>query len=266
MFDRMGAGMNEQKASRDSTTDSLMGTSAARRELGVELGVDPYTDFPPLSQKLDEIARASALGGLSVKAALSVVPGVGGIAVSSSATADSLKETLRDKTSAQIAQQVKAALQKLKVTAKSSTRLVENRLYTPADLLLLSTALTQLKAGSTELFVSRASQASTRDVAIFQRDRAVMLAAKSSELGGIVEFVSVSGFPLNRTRDGTIVAVFPLDDLAWTEVASRAFISVTGALRLTGYEKAPVLATTATVTPMTEDEIKKLGWTVVVSK
>jgi hypothetical protein len=246
MFDRLGAGID-----------------TARRQLAVELGVDPYTDFQPLVQRLETIAKASALGGLSVKAALMALPGAGGAIVSTTATASSVQDTLREKTSAQIVQQVKATLKRLNVSAASSARLVGNKLYTPADLLIMSNALATLKAGNTELFIARAAEADGRDVAFFQRQRAVLLAAKSATLGGIVEFVSVAGFPLNRTRDGTIVALFPLDDVTWVETSARAFAAVTERLRQIGYQKSPVLATTALVTPMAEEELKKLGWTIV---
>jgi hypothetical protein len=263
MFSRIEAGVQNNKASRDSLAGSLIGTDAARRQIAIELGVDPYTDFRPLAQRLDAIAKASALGGLSVKAVLMAVPGPGGMIVSSTSTASSIQDTLREKTSAQIVQQVRSSLQHLKVSAASSARLIDNRLYTPADLLIMTNALARLKAGKTELFIARAAQADTRDVAFFQRRRAELLAAKSNELGGIVEFVSVANFPLNRTRDGTIVALFPLDDVSWTEPSAQAFTAVTEQLRQLGYQRSPVLATPAAVTPMASEELKKLGWTIV---
>ncbi len=265
MFGRLEAGVKNKEASRDSLAGSLIGTDAARRQLAVELGVDPYTDFGPLSQRLDVIAKASALGGLSVKAALMAVPGPGGMIVSSTSTASAIQDTLRERTSAQLIQQVKGSLQKLKVSAANSERLINNKLYTPADLLIMSNALARLKAGNTNLFITRAAQADTRDVAFFQRQRAELLAAKSNELGVIVEFVSVGTFPLNRTRDGTFVALFPLDDIIWTETAAHAFTAVTEDLHHIGYYQ-PVLATAAGVTPLADEELRKLGWKIVALK
>jgi hypothetical protein len=177
MFERIGASVDNQKSSRDSTASSLLGIDKARRQLGVELGIDPYTEYPPLKQRLEDIARASALGGLSVSVALAAIPGPGGMVVSSAGTASSIKDTLREKTSAQVFRQVKATLQHLKVSAAIAARLAGNKLYSPADLLVMSSALARLKAGNTELFVARAAQANTRDVAYFQRERAELLAA-----------------------------------------------------------------------------------------
>ena len=75
MFDRAGASLSDPNADRASTADSLLGVDDARRELAVSLGVDPYTNFPPLAQKLTDVASATAAGGLTVKAALAVIPG-----------------------------------------------------------------------------------------------------------------------------------------------------------------------------------------------
>jgi hypothetical protein len=51
-----------------------------------------------------------------------------------------------------------------------------------------------------------------------------------------------------------------------TETSARAFTTVIGHLRLQGYQQAPVLATAAAVTPMADDELRKLGWTIVALK
>lgn len=56
MFDRVGAGLSNNRADRDGFVDSLLGVSDTQRELAVDLDVDPYTDFPPLAQRLKERA------------------------------------------------------------------------------------------------------------------------------------------------------------------------------------------------------------------
>ena len=106
MFDRVGAELANNRADRDPLLESLLGVSDTQRQLAVELDVDPYTDFPPLAQRLKEMAGAMAAGGLPVKAGLALVPGGVGIAVSSVATVNSAKDALRDKTAAQVIAEV----------------------------------------------------------------------------------------------------------------------------------------------------------------
>lgn len=110
MFDRVGAGLSNNRADRDGFVDSLLGVSDTQRELAVDLDVDPYTDFPPLAQRLKEMAGVMAGGGLPIKAGLSFVPGGIGIAVSSVATFSDAKDTLRSKTAAQVIAETRATL------------------------------------------------------------------------------------------------------------------------------------------------------------
>ncbi len=265
MFDRASASLADPNADRATAADSLLGIDDARRELAVALGVDPYTNFPPLAQKLTDVASATAAGGLSVKAALAVIPGgVAVIAVSSASTIQSAADTLRDKTSAQIAKEVKATLLQLGVSPDTVDRFIINRAYTPADLLLTSRALAQLNAGNTQAFVDRAAEATTRSVAFFERRRAELLAERGRDLGGITDFVNVGGFALNRTRSGNVVALFPCDDIAWTAITERAVTAITNDLpRNGGAAYKPILATNGGVTPMATHEFQRLGWQLV---
>ncbi|MEJ1934572.1 hypothetical protein WDZ92_30610 [Nostoc sp. NIES-2111] len=117
MFDRIGSAVANRGATRDGVATSLLGIDSARRQLAVQLGVDPYSDFAPLASKLTEVARASALGNLSVKALLMAVPGGAGIAVSSASTADTIRNTLAEKTSTQVVEIVLGMLARQKVPA-----------------------------------------------------------------------------------------------------------------------------------------------------
>src|SRR5215813_14100642 len=266
MFDRVGAGLSNTRADRDNLMESLLGVTDTQRELAVTLDVDPYTDFPPLAQRLKEMASAMAGGGLPVKAGLSLVPGGIGIAVSSVASVGNAKDSLRSKTAAQVIAETRSILTRLGVPDASVSRLVENRNYTPADLLIMALALKQLNAQNTAAFVEHAAGAGSRNVAFYHRRRAQILAARSNELGGIVSFVTFGGQPINVARNGNIIAAFTVDDIAWTEIQQRTFIAATTEIHRTHPGAAPVLATTGAVTPMAAAEIGKRGWKIVQLK
>ena len=263
MFDRVGAGLSNNRADRDGFVDSLIGVSDTQRELAVDLDVDPYTDFPPLAQKLKEMAGVMASGGLPIKAGLSFVPGGIGIAISSVATVSDARDTLRSKTAAQVIAETRATLLGLGIPDENISRLVENRNYTPADLLIMALALKKLKAENTTAFVDHVAGAGTRNVAFYHRRRAQILAARSNELGGIVSFVTFGGQPINITRNGNVVAAFTVDDIAWTDVQQRTFIAATAEIQRMKPGATPVLATTGAVTPMAAAEIGQRGWKIV---
>lgn len=264
MIDRAGAGLANSRADRDPLLDSLLGVSDTQRQLAVQLGVDPYSDFPPLAEKLKQVAGAMAGGALPVKAGLSFIPGGVGIAISSVSTIDSAKDALREKSAAQIIAETRRILQTLGVPEPSIERLVDNRNYTPADMLIMARALASLNAQNTAVFVdSAATEANSRDVAFYERRLAELMAARSNGLGGITSFILVAGQPMTIRRSGTPVALVPLDDLAWSAVPRRAFLAATAQLRREQPGDHPVLATTGDVTPMASRELKKLGWQIV---
>lgn len=259
MFDRIGSGLSNGRASRDNVVNSVLGVDTARRTLAIKLGVDPYTDFPPLSSKLNDIASSAALGGLSIKALELAIPGGAGIAVSSVSTADTARGTLAEKSSTQVIQAVLGRLGQMLVPGSVANHLVQNRAYTPTDLLVMANALSSLGAGNTLLFVARAADAPTREEAFFQRRRAELLAKHAKALG-IGSFVDVAGFPLNRLKDGRLIALFPFDDVAWTRRVASSFEAVASA---TSAERSPlVLAFPGALTPMAQTEVARLGWTV----
>jgi len=266
MFDRVGAAMSNQKAGRDNMADSLLGVSDAQRQLAIQLNVDPYSDFEPLQNRLREMSRVMAGGQLTVKAGLSAVTGGIGIGISAASGIEAAKDTLRDKTAAQVIAEVRATLISLSVPEATVNRLIENQNYTPSFLLLMSRALAQLKAQNTATYIERAAEANSYGVAYFHWRRAELIAARSAALGGLVAFVPVAGHAVNVTHDGKAVAVFPVDDLAWTALPKRTFLAANTELRRRNPNAVAVLATTGQVTPLASSEIKKLGWQIVQLK
>jgi DNA-binding transcriptional regulator YhcF (GntR family) len=266
MFDRVSAGMSNQKSSRDSLTDSLLGVSDSQRQLAIQLNVDPYTDFAPLQNRLQEMARVMTGGQLTVRAGLVAVTGGIGMGISAAMSLESAKDTLRDKTAAQVIVEVLTTLKSLGVPEETINRLVENQNFTPAFLLVMSRALAQLNAQNTAAYIERAADANSYGMAYFHWRRADLIAARSAELGGLVAFVPVSGHVINVTRDGRVVAVVPMDDLAWTDLPKRTFLAANAELRRLNPNGAAVFATTGLVTPLASAEIKKLGWQIVQLK
>jgi hypothetical protein len=266
MLDRVGAGLSNTRADRDNVMESLLGVSDTQRQLAVELDVDPYTDFPPLAERLKQMAGAMAGGGLPVRAGLALVPGGAGIAVSSVTSMDTAKDSLRSKSAAQVIAEARSTLTSLGIAPEAIDRLVENRNYTPADLLIMARALKQLGAGNSAIFVEKAAGAGSRNVAFYHRRRAQILAARSGDLGGLTSFISVGGQPINVARNGTIVAAFTFDDIAWTEIQQKTFAGATAQIRQIRPGATPVLAATGTITPLAATEIQKLGWKIVQLK
>jgi hypothetical protein len=76
---------------------TAIGYAAAKRAFAYEYGINPYTDFQPVQDKLAEIARANVVGGLTPKIAFGLIKKPVGTVLSVTATADSMKKMARDK-------------------------------------------------------------------------------------------------------------------------------------------------------------------------
>ena len=92
------------------------------------------------------------------------------------------------------------------------------------------------------------------------------MAARNGALGGLASFTVVAGHVVNISRSGAVVAIYPLDDLAWTELLRRAFVATSAQLRSERPGGRWNFATTGAVSPMATEQIKKLGWTIVQIK
>jgi hypothetical protein len=233
------------------------------RELAFELKVDPYTDFTPLRDGLEDVARVMAAGDISVSAAISVIPGGAGIAVSATSRASNLANPIRDKSSAEIAALVAAKLTALGVPDATIERFVENTAYSPGDEYAIAEALATLNATNSAAFVQEAARGDSADVAKFNRYRAELLAKHAAKLGTLKEFDVVGEFALNRDAAGGLVAVFPFDGLAWTETTERSLGALSTEIAKRSETKAPVFATTGKISAMAQAELKKRGWKLV---
>ena len=260
MFDRAIDEVEHSGESRDSFVESVVGVKKAMRALAFKLKVDPYTDFTPLREGLEDVARVMAAGDISVSAAISAIPGGAGIAVSATSRASGLSNPIRDKSSAEIVAIVTTKLKALDVPDATIESFVKNTSYSPGDEYAIAEALETLKADNSAAFVQRAALADSADLAKFHRYRAELLAKQSARLGGIKEFYVVTEFALNRDADGRLVAAFPFDGLAWTEPVEKSLSALSRELATRGETKPPLFATTGKVSPVAQAELKKRGW------
>jgi hypothetical protein len=259
LFKRAASGVRSIGKGPDKAAANLLGVSAAKRQLAVELGVDPYTDYRPLADRLERAARASALGGLTVKGVLVLIPGGAGVALSSVSAASSVTELVKAHSPSELRDINRARLESAGIGSQTIDLFLDNHAYTPTDQTIFAEAISDLGAvGHLEVFVARAAAAWTRDLAIFQRRRAELLAHYNGRLTPLREFVLVAGIPLTSTQDGRVVAVFPLDLVAWTDMNAGLVETLSAEL---GNGGGAELAITGYATPLARSQLNQLGWT-----
>ena len=264
LFGRIASGVTNPGADPDSVAASLVGVSSAKRKLAFDLNVDPYTSFKPLEKALEDMATATALGGLAVSIGYAAVPGTAGLLLSRSTTTNNVKNLVRDKTPAQLQDINRERLIRMGVDGGTTRQFLSHKLYTPTDKTAIIAALHGMGGVKNRpVYFARAVNANSRDLAYFLRRRAEMLARFQSSTGALASFVLVRGLPLNQLRNGRILVLVPLDELAWTKQAGGAFTAITDELKRSKVTGGVELRITGRATPMARSMLESMGWTVV---
>ena len=227
-FDSMSTSSENKDSERGSFMGGVLGTDAARRDLASQAMVDPYTDFPPLAKRLQELAAARGVGGLSLRGAMMAIPGGAALpsltanttrtvvfSASSVSTAQGLQEALRTKTAGQILRDCRVKLTALGVDGEAMEALFTNPNYTPADLLVIATALERVGAKDAALFVGNSATARDRATAYLHRQQAEMYAGLRRSLT-FDRFVVKEGYVLAMLKDRRQLLALPADEFFWT--------------------------------------------------
>jgi len=262
LFGQIGSGAsNAGKYESDPMAD-LTGASRKKRELAIKLGVDPYTDFQPLQQRLTQLSAAAATGGLVVSGALMAIPGVGGIIVSNTATSANLGNVARDNTPAQLLDINRPKLLAMGIDRNLAETFLTNRNYSPLDATAIVTLLEEIQVEGRGVFIARAASVGRRDAGFFMRRQAEMLADYQNKTRAITGFVALGGFPFVTTTSG-VLGLLPLDALSWTQSTDKAMRDITDSLKRSGRGGRAEMRITGQATPLAKQKLKELGWIVV---
>ena len=278
-FDSLSTSGENKDSERGSFLGGVLGTDAARRDLAAQALIDPYTDFPPLARRLQELAAARGVGGLSVRGAMMAVPGGAALpsltatttrtvifSASSVGAAQGLQEALRTKTAGQIMRDCREKLTALAPDAEVVEALLNNKNYTPADLLVIAVALEQIGAKDAALFLRQSSGASDRTSAYLNRQQAEMYAGlkRSFAFDG---FVAKDGFVLMALKDRRHLLATPADQFFWTTKNRQDMraLDATLAVEKSAAKEPPtvkpmVLVITGDYSKMARGELAKLNW------
>ena len=150
------------------------------------------------------------------------------------------------------------------VNDRTIQNFLENDFCTPADRLRLVDALSGMsRVQGRPVFVERAAAANSRDLSYFLVRKAELITAYQKSKGGIVQFVSFGGLPVNILANGRVLIIAPIDELSWSETPLKAMAVISDALHNGGRTRTGELQITGQATPMARDALHSMGWTVV---
>ena len=238
-----------------------LGADQKRRELASKLGVDPYTDFAPLAERLTKLSQAAATGGLVVSGALMVIPGAVGIVVSNVSTGGKVSEAMRDYTAAQLLDINRQKVAAMGLDRQGADALFANRNYTPLDMTSMVAALETVPAEGRPDFLRRAAGVNKREAAYFNRRYAEMVADFNARTKSVASFVSLGEFPFNQLRSGGVIGLWPVDALSWTPATRGAISNAAAAIKRGNLGRAE-LRITGQATGRAKQGLKELGFSI----
>ncbi|MBD8877619.1 hypothetical protein [Roseibium polysiphoniae] len=269
MFGRLSRGVEQavsgEAGSPAELAKSIAGQARARRELAVKLGVDPYTNYKPLSDKLDQAASVSTAGSLTVNALLALVPG--GMISQVAGRAESFRTSLVDSTRAELEQRTADTLREVGVSDNVIDQLLKNPFYTPAERAVIAYHLRQFSmVDGLDILAVKAAAAQGRDEAYFQLRKVVLTLHYHETIAGLASIRQVAGYPIAIRRDGAAALIMPLDMVAWTEATASAFATMNEGLSDLPFPPTAVdFLMTGDITDLAAERIASFGWQITAN-
>jgi hypothetical protein len=250
-------------ASSGDVMNSALGQAAYKRQYAAELGVDPYSSYEPLQKELNDLAWTAAAGGLTVKASMMAIPGGAGIALGAAGSADTAASGLRDRTPAEVSSINRSTLAGMGVSDELIRAFMSNTSFDPYEQTLLINALAGMPGVQDRaIFIDAASNAFEESVAVFLRVRAQLINLYSTKTRSVRRFVDADGFPLLLTNGGKLIAIFPLDYVAWTQNFARKAQIVGEAVKQMPGFSGKEFWVTGKVDPVARKALEAKGWKV----
>jgi hypothetical protein len=260
-FGRVSESAKSDDPYQASATQSALGQASSKREFAYQFGVDPYSPYPPLQKTLDSIAWTAASGSLTVKAAFSAIPGGVGTVVSLTGTADSLRSLIRDKTPVELHAINASRLSEMGIPDSLAKVFLNNFTYDPQEQTLLIGELANMKSvRDKSVFIAAACSAQQESMAVFMRVMAQLMASYNEKTKAVERFVEAAGLPLLRKKDGTVVGIFPVDRVAWTQRFANKEKAISEAIRKMPGVKGKQLLVVGTMDQTARKALEAKGW------
>ena len=264
LINRTGQSIKEATQNRQAAPEqgnvvsNVSGFAKTKRNLAIQLGVDPYTTNPVFQQELSKVAWPAFLGKFTVNLGMAAVSGGVGTALSATNLSSSLNDALRDKSPADLRLMNLGKLLGMGVSREDANNFLNNNALTPSTQTVLVGALTQLGNISGQAEFIRQATTSQDEYEGLSFQQAAELIAKLNKASSVSSIKHLGGLTVCQTKDGTVVVPIQWDYVAWTAGTSQ-FVT---ALKAATFPK-PATAYSAMITgvasPMATDALTKLG-------
>ncbi len=220
-FSNVGRLITSDDPHQENVVGAALGYDATKRAYAFEFGVDPYTSYEPLANRLGTIAKSSVAGGLTVAVGMEVAVGTDstfGMVLFIASTAEGMRQLAADNPPGELQKINRKKLESLGIKPDLIKAYLSNYVYNPQEMTMFVGELETMK-GVKELdtFVSIASLASNESLALYYRLTAQLIAGYHNHVAQAVRIVNVTGEPGLLTKDGKVVICSQVDYVFWTK-------------------------------------------------
>ena len=217
-FQDIGNAITSDDPHQEGALSAAIGYAAAKRKFAYEYGINPYTRYEPVQDKLTKMARAAVVGGLTPKVAFGLIKHPVGTVLQLTSTADTMRQLVRDKSPAELDEINAEKLKAMGVEDPLAKDFLKSPYFDPQEETLLVGELEAMKnVKDRKNFIKMAVVAPDYKIARYLRERAQMTAIYHKKVAPVESIVPVQGVPLLQRKDGVIVVLAPLDHVAWTK-------------------------------------------------
>ena len=254
-----GSGEDEGEGSR---LKDVMGYSDKKRQIALQMGIDPYSTNTVLQKKLDDVAWASWAGGFTFSVATFPVSGPIGAALTVTNLNSTVDQLLREKSPSELEQINRATFRAMGASASDIERILHGGAFTPTQSTTFAVNLKSLKGVANRgAFVKIAAQKSTTEADALFCVHTAALMNQIHEKIPIARITMLHDFPICVAKDGTIVVALQWDYAAWTSGAGSFTNDVQKLAAQSGKTPNVFVALSGQVSPRLRQELEMRGFT-----
>jgi hypothetical protein len=261
-IENVGKGGGKDDLNGDKIKDAL-GYSEKKRQIALQMGVDPYSTNTVLQKALDDVTTASWAGGFAFSAATFPISGPAGAALTVTNLNSTVTDLLRDKSPSELEQINRATFRAMGATGVDIDRILHGGAFTPTQSTTFAVNLKALKGVTNRgAFVKAAAQKSTTEADALFCVYTAALMNQINEKTPIARIVMLGDFPICIAKDGTVIVALQWDYAAWTAGAAQFTSDVQKLAAQSGENKSILVTLSGQVSPRLREELEKRGITV----
>jgi hypothetical protein len=260
-FSNLGNAIFSGDPDQDNALKVALGYDAVKRQFAYDFGVDPYTDYEPLVDRLGQISRAAVAGGITPRAALAAINSPVATGISLTATAEGMRQLVRDNPPGELRKINRAKLERMGVGEVLADAFLDNYSFNPQEETLLVGALDAMpQVKGRDAAILDASLAQDKSEARFDRLKIQMMAAYAANVEAEVDVVNAGGAVGLRRQDGTLVLLAPIDFIYWTRGVEEKLIALDRAIATAGGFSGKELWITGRIDAEARTRFEAAGW------